>query len=108
MVKPLFNCDDYEDLACMSFENEEEYHLFRVYLDSVGKTWASGDSFIKWSKTYSDGLAIYFNQGTYGSVRGATANDRTVLKYSDFRYSDSDPVEDDTEYSITFEDVFGF
>ena len=81
-----FNIDDYKGDYVMHCKTEEEARNFLSYLDSIGKKWNSGGSYLQeteWHHYESD-TVYFFNNGTYSKIRYAKNIYYTILEWSDF------------------------
>lgn len=95
-MKPQFDINKYTDpLYVMVCRSEQEAIVFTRFLDSVGRTWRGGGSYI--AKHYYDGkiwdeIAYFFNQGMYGGYRTIRdARERGLaLYYDNFSWGDAD------------------
>ena len=99
-MKNKFNLEDYQDSkTCMSFENEEEYKSFCKFLDDNGRRWNIRKRYTEWGsfKDYSS-MVLYFNNGTRSTEYLAKGNKDTILKYSDFDWSEEMKLEVTTDY----------
>ena len=81
-----FNIDDYKGEYVMHCKTEEEAKNFLFYLDSIGKKWCDGNSYLRGTKWYDYGpyTVYYFNKGTYGGIHYAEDNGYKILEWSDF------------------------
>lgn len=81
-----FNIDDYKGKYVMHCKTEEEAKDFLFYLDSIGKKWCGGQSYLvrtHW-KFYKSDTVYYFNSGEYADVDFATQYKYKILEWSDF------------------------
>lgn len=81
-----FNIDDYKGRYVMHCKTEEEAKDFLSYLDSVGREWDSGDSYLShtnWNGYKSD-TVYFFNRNTYENIQYAKTRNYTILEWSDF------------------------
>ena len=100
-----FNFDDYRGRGkqyAMRCRNREEAEIFLTYLDSLGKRWSSGRSYLDLKYSWSPFTPCYiFKQG----LRCEDGMSHiTYLEFSDFDWGDADDVPDKIE--IAFEDLF--
>lgn len=86
-----FNINDYEGKYVMHCKTEEEAEVFCRYLDSVGRKWCNGISYLQENEwiIYTDQTCYAFNQSMYGSVFFLTDRNYTILEFSDFEWDDS-------------------
>jgi hypothetical protein len=81
-----FNIDDYKGKYVMHCKTEEEANDFLDYLDSIGKKWCSGRSYLCntcWHYYTTD--TIYnFNTDSYCDIKCAKQHHYTILEWSDF------------------------
>lgn len=88
--------------VCMHCRTEEEANTFLAFLDSIGRRWSSGDSYLSESNFCSYGdVCYYFNKGLYGDAQRARKRGRTVLEFSDFLVED-ELEKDDTSLNEFF------
>lgn len=84
-----FNINKYEGNYAMHCKTEEEAKIFCRYLDSVGRRWGSGHSYIlmtNWDD-YGPNTCYSFNSGTYcDKIYYLTRNCYTILEFSDFEW----------------------
>lgn len=84
-----FNINKYEGNYAMHCKTEEEAKIFCRYLDSVGRRWSSGHSYIlmtNWDD-YGPNTCYSFNSGTYcDKIYYLTRNYYTILEFSDFEW----------------------
>jgi hypothetical protein len=81
-----FNIKDYEGDYVMHCKTEKEAKNFCEYLNSIGKTWWRGGSYVKDNKydDYTNQTAYNFNDGTYQNVPYFVEEGYTILEWSDF------------------------
>ena len=82
----IFNIDDYRGKYVMHCETEEEAKNFCKYLNSIGKKWCNGESYLyqtNW-KYYKNEICYNFNGGFVCSRGFYIANDYTILEWSNF------------------------
>ena len=102
-MKPLFCADDYDLNTAMHCKTEEEAQIFLDYLDSVGKRWSSGDSYLdKTLWEYGGQTCYYFNQGCVGRIETLLRNKRLILEFDDFNWSNNDEYR---EVDISYDDL---
>lgn len=97
MAEFIFPINDYKDTEDQRFamhcESEEEARIFLEFLDSIGRRWASGESYTNHNNyfyRYRDhGPCYYFNEGRVGSVESASITDAIILEFSDLLIDDS-------------------
>lgn len=88
-----FNIDSYpHKRTVMCCKTTEESEFFRRYLDSQGRTWCSGTSYLTWAPRLWTQIGYLFNVGEYSSMRFYTENDYTILNFSDFEWDGYDVV----------------
>lgn len=84
-----FNINKYEGNYAMHCKTEEEAKIFCRYLDSVGRKWADGTSYMSmtnWS-VYGHDTYYDFNDGTYCDKRYFLVRSYyTILEFSDFEW----------------------
>ena len=89
-MKPRFDINRYTDKRCaMVCRNEQEAVAFTRYLDSIGRRWLSGKSYLAETHYSTIGgveKAYYFNQGTHGIPFETDA----ILYFNDFLWDDAD------------------
>lgn len=84
-----FNINKYEGNYAMHCKTEEEAKIFCRYLDSVGRRWGSGHSYISMTNwdDYGPNTCYSFNSGTYcDKIYYLTRNCYTILEFSDFEW----------------------
>lgn len=84
-----FNIDKYMGNYAMHCKTEEEAKIFLRYLDSVGRKWVDGTSYMsmtKWS-AYGPDTCYDFYKGTYcNKTYFLTCYGYTILEFSDFEW----------------------
>ena len=100
-----FDFDDYCGRGkryAMRCRNRAEAEVFLTYLDSLGKHWSSGHSYLNLDFSWDPRWPCYiFCEG----LRCEDGNSHfTYLKFSDFDWGETDDIPDKIE--ITFEDLF--
>lgn len=100
-----FNFDDYCDRDkryAMRCRNRAEAEVFLKHLDSLGKHWHSGRSYLDLDFGWDPSHPCYiFREGL--RCEGGRSN-FTYLEFSHFDWGETDDVPDKIE--ITFEDLF--
>ena len=83
--------------VCMHCSTEEEANAFLEFLHSIGRRWASGDSYLSHNNfsDYGGGTCYYFNQGLYGGSNNPLRG-RTVLEFSEYLIEDELEIDDAT------------
>lgn len=84
-----FNINKYEGNYAMHCKTEEEAKIFCRYLNSVGRRWGSGHSYISMTNRddYGPNTCYSFNSGTYcDKIYYLTHNRYTILEFSDFEW----------------------
>jgi hypothetical protein len=84
-----FNINKYMGNYAMHCKTEEEAKIFCRYLDSVGRRWADGTSYMSMTNwdDYDPDTCYDFNDGTYCVKRYfLTRNYYTILEFSDFEW----------------------
>lgn len=83
-----FNINKYEGNYAMHCKTEEEAKIFCRYLDSVGRRWADGTSYMSMTNwNYGPDTCYTFNSGTYcKKTYFLTRNYYTILEFSDFEW----------------------
>lgn len=84
-----FNINKYKGNYAMHCKTEEEAKIFCRYLDSVGRRWGSGHSYISMTNwdDYGPNTCYSFNSGTYcDKIYYLTHNCYTILEFSDFEW----------------------
>ena len=84
-----FNINKYMGNYAMHCKTEEEAKIFCRYLDSVGRRWGSGHSYISMTNwdDYGPNTCYSFNSGTYcDKIYYLTHNCYTILEFSDFEW----------------------
>lgn len=81
-----FNINDYKGKYVMHCKTEGEAKNFCAYLDSVGRTWCSGNHYTDGNNydRYSENTVYYFNEGTYCDISDARERNYTILEWEDF------------------------
>lgn len=90
-------------MTVMHCETIEQSIFFTHYLDSLGLTWSSGNSytiFDNWD-IYKEDTCYCFTIGEYGRIRYFRENNYQILEFSDFEW---DGFVDPEEISISSED----
>lgn len=86
-----FDIEKYAGDYVMHCKTEEEAKDFCKYLDSIGRTWASGGKYVDnlhWSD-YGPDTIYWFNSGCYDYINYYT--DATILEWSDFMEEKKEP-----------------
>lgn len=86
-----FDIEKYAGDYVMHCKTEEEAKDFCKYLDSIGRTWASGGKYVDnlhWSD-YGPDTIYWFNSGSYDYINYYT--DATILEWSDFMEEKKEP-----------------
>lgn len=100
-----FNFDDYRGRGkryAMCCRNRAEAEVFLTYLDSLGKRWSSGRSYLDLEYSWDPFTPCYiFKDGVRCSD---TEPGITYLEFSDFDWDETDSVPDKIE--IAFDDLF--
>lgn len=102
-----FNINDYKGKYVMHCKTEEEAKIFCRYLDSVGKKWASGDSYVSatnWD-VYGPDTCYNFNNDSYYQRLYFLAHDYTILEFSDFDWYDIKKRNHNSAVKLTVEDI---
>lgn len=95
-MKQIFDIKNYGSSTVMYCENEQEGAIFQEYLDSVGRRWAGGFSYLNPDLAWDPHYPCYrFHIGTHGSVRFYTDKGYTILRFSDFDWEKTDVFEED-------------
>lgn len=84
-----FNINKYMGNYAMHCKTKEEAKIFCRYLDSVGRKWADGTSYMSMTNwdDYDPDTCYDFNDGTYCVKRYfLTRNYYTILEFSDFEW----------------------
>lgn len=84
-----FNINKYLGNYAMHCKTEEEAKIFLRYLDSVGRRWADGTSYMSMTNwnVYGPDTCYDFYDGTYCAKRYyLTRNCYTILEFSDFEW----------------------
>ena len=88
-MKKKFDIKDYPGDVAMHCDTEEKAKVFCRYLDSIGKRWCGGNSYLE--KTYWDVYktdACYaFNEGAYQDLEFSKEYNYTILEFDDFNWS---------------------
>lgn len=81
-----FNIEDYKGKYVMHCKTEEEARDFLTYLNSIGKRWCSGTSYLDNTSydVYGSQTAYYFNRDEFSNVLWYKKNNYTILEWSDF------------------------
>ncbi len=81
-----FNIEDYKGKYVMHCKTEEEAKVFCAYLDSLGRIWYTGDSYLSTSywHTYKESMCYNFNAGTYCDKEYYKKENYTILEIEDF------------------------
>lgn len=85
-----FNIDDYKGEYAMHCKTEKEANVFCRYLNSVGKKWCDGESYltkIPW-KLYKDQTYYAFNQGMFCNRKFYEDCGYKILEFSDFEWDE--------------------
>lgn len=93
MAKEKFDINNYPGNYAMHVRTEEEAECFCKYLDSQGRQWRGGTSYLHHTsyRVYGNQTCYDFNAGMYGDVQWFEDDgaDWTILEFSDFDWSDA-------------------
>ena len=83
-----FNINDYNGDVCMHCATVDEANAFLAFLDSIGRTWCNGRSYLDATHfdDYGEGTCYFFNNGTYDSIQYAKDCNWQVLEYASFDF----------------------
>ena len=105
MTDFTFNINDFPYAGtAMICENEAEVEIFLNYLDSVGRRWSSGHSYLDLSNYKAGRIAYYFNQGLYDNDWYAiqkVIKEGHALYFRDFLCSD-----ENYSFLVSISDIF--
>lgn len=90
-----FNINKYMGNYAMHCKTEEEAKIFLRYLDSVGRKWVNGTSYMSMTNwnVHGHDTCYDFNGGTYcDKTYFLTCNYYTILEFSDFKWDNRKPV----------------
>ena len=90
-MKKKFNINDYKGDYVMHCDTEEKANVFCKYLDSVGKKWNNGWSYLKtnaWDN-YEEDICYSFNYGGFCRYNWC-CNDYTILEFDNFDWSEKE------------------
>ena len=81
-----FDINNYKGKYVMHCKTEEEANDFCRYLNFIGRKWYNGSSYLNNTSfyIYNTHTAYYFNEGVYGGLCNARANNYTILEWEDF------------------------
>ena len=81
-----FNINDYKGEYAMHCKTEEEANSFCTYLNSVGREWCTGSSYLDCTNyhCYKEDTAYAFNSGTFGDTDYYKDENYTILEWEDF------------------------
>lgn len=81
-----FNIEDYKGKYVMHCKTEEEAKVFCAYLDSIGRTWDTGDSYLSTNywRTYKKSMCYNFNAGIYCDKEYYKKEKYIILEMEDF------------------------
>lgn len=104
-----FNIEDYKGKYVMHCKTEEEAEDFCIYLDSIGRTWYSSDSYLSesyWDR-YKESTCYNFNCGTYCDKPYYEEEGYTILEMEDFMDKEENELNHSNKNGIDHtEDVF--
>ena len=89
MNKPRFNIEDYQDEYAMHCETEVKAAIFCGYMDSVGRVWIDGTSYVE-DMAYDDcenDTAYTLDDMSYGHWQELERCRYTILEFDDFDWS---------------------
>lgn len=87
-----FNIDDYHGDYAMHCPEEWQAEVFTNYLDSLGKSWRDGSTYVNnslWYE-YEEEQCYAFNRNQYESVSWYKGTGYIILEFSDFDWGDED------------------
>lgn len=81
-----FDINNYKGKVVMHCKTEEEANNFLVYLDSIGKKWAGGQSYLgnNFWHIYTINTIYDFNTDSYCDISWAKRYHYKILEWSDF------------------------
>lgn len=81
-----FDIEDYKGKYVMHCKTEKEAEIFCTYLDSIGRTWPTGESYLSTSywHVYKELMCYNFNAGFYSDKKYYKENGYTILEMEDF------------------------
>ena len=104
-----FNIEDYKGKYVMHCKTEEEAEDFCIYLDSIARTWSTGDSYLSESywDNYKESTCYNFNYGAYCDKQYYEEEGYTILEMEDFMDKEEDESNHSDKNGIDHtEDVF--
>ena len=93
-MKRKFNIDDFSHgTYVMHCNTKEKAVVFLKYLDSIGRKWRNGVSYLaanEWDD-YGDATVYYFNMGMYSSYNSVSSS-HIILEFDAFDWSERQPL----------------
>ena len=90
-MKKKFDINDYKGKYVMHCDTEEKANTFCKYLDSIGRKWCDGNSYLKvneWNK-YKKDTCYNFNYGSFCDYNHY-CNDYIILEFDNFDWSEKE------------------
>lgn len=85
-----FDIRDYKGRCVMHCKTEDEAKVFCKYLDSIGRKWRSGASYllhVGWD-AYKDQICYDFNSGRHSNKAFYKRKEYKILEFSDFEWDE--------------------
>lgn len=85
-----FDIRDYKGRCVMHCKTEDEAKVFCKYLDSIGRKWRSGASYllhVGWD-AYKDQICYDFNSGRHSNKTFYKRKEYKILEFSDFEWDE--------------------
>ena len=107
LVKTKFNIKNYPGKYVMCCKTHEESQIFSRYLNSIGKTWLSGGSYLQldYYSRCDQCISYNFNNGTYDHLDYYKNEKYTILEFEDFDWSDFEMKKEFTKADLKNGDV---
>ena len=90
-MKRRFDIDDYLGNYVMHCSTEDEANVFLKYLNSVGRRWRNGASYLAF-KVCKENIVYYFNNGTFGNYDSVSC-EYVILEFDAFDWSERQPLQ---------------
>lgn len=99
----VFDIKNYaENTTVMHCPKESDYEIFSKYLDSIGRQWNNGNSYIYRNNynRYKTLTCLNFTQGTFGDLDYYINMGYRILEFDDFDWC----APEESEYEISEEE----
>ena len=102
-----FELEQYDSDCVMNCPTRESAEIFLRFLDSVGRSWSSGERYtdnLRWETRGAD-TCYNFNSGMVGGIVFYDDAGYQILNFSDFEWDELQPETEPTELAISFDEI---